>query len=190
MKTTEEDCVASLQRAANHLGTSPSKAQYESLGWTPASATIIRVMGGWNTAKEIAGLETNPSTGPLTTPKPADVELPDDVMWEELSVDQRWHYRNVEWNSRRTRMRRTRLRAWTSHVKQTTGCAHCDETNPACLDFHHLNNEEKHMEVGQMVTYGYGKSHLKTEMAKCIVLCSNCHRKEHYEPPTFPESAD
>ncbi|WP_175507073.1 hypothetical protein [Halostagnicola kamekurae] len=43
--TTVEDCIAALEQAADRLEESPSKAQYESLGLTPASETIIRTMG-------------------------------------------------------------------------------------------------------------------------------------------------
>ncbi|AHG01196.1 hypothetical protein HALLA_19500 [Halostagnicola larsenii XH-48] len=40
--TTVEACLVTLKRAAGRLEESPSKVQYESLGLTPASATIIR----------------------------------------------------------------------------------------------------------------------------------------------------
>jgi hypothetical protein len=31
-----------------------------------------------------------------------------------------------------------------------------------------------------MVTSNYSKERIKKEIDKCIVLCANCHRKEHY----------
>lgn len=34
-----------------------------------------------------------------------------------------------------------------------------------------------------MVTFGYGKDALRPEMAKCDVLCANCHRIVHYTSP-------
>jgi len=37
--------------------------------------------------------------------------LPEDVEWADLSQDQRWHYKNVEWNTERTLQRRAELRA-------------------------------------------------------------------------------
>lgn len=40
--TTKAECLEALQRAAERLEESPTKAQYEELGLTPASATIIR----------------------------------------------------------------------------------------------------------------------------------------------------
>ncbi len=191
MQTTEDDCVAALRRAAERLGESPTKAQYEALGSIPASATIIRVMGGWNEAKGVAGLETSPSTGPRVGPKPDDVMLPDDTSWADLSVDQRWHYRNVKWNTERTLDRRAKLRAWAYEYKRASGrCVRCTETDPACLDFHHVNADEKEMTVSSMISYGYSKEQLLDEIEKCEVLCANCHRKQHYTVPSPVSTQD
>jgi hypothetical protein len=55
--TTATECVESIRRAAEHLGESPTKRQYEELGFTPSSTTILRVIGGWNEAKRKAGLD-------------------------------------------------------------------------------------------------------------------------------------
>ncbi len=182
--TTEDECLEALQEAAERLGESPTKAQYEELGLTPASATIIRTCGGWNDAKEMAGLETAASTGSRVEPKPDDVELPSDLVWEELSVDQRWHYRNVERNTKRSLQRRSRLRSWLNGIKRKRGCSRCDIDSAACLDFHHVDTATKEMAVGKMVTYGYGKERLREEIEKCTVLCANCHRKIHHIQPT------
>lgn len=184
MATTKPECIDALREAAERLGKSPTKAEYEALGLQPASATVIRQLGGWNTAKEAAGLETEPSTGSRVGGKPDDVELPDGMEWSELSVDQRWHYRNREWNAERTRRRRARLRRWLNEYKQECGCTRCSEADPACLDFHHGRPSEKEMDVGTMVTHGYGKAALREEIETCAVLCANCHRLEHHTPPT------
>lgn len=179
MQTSEAECLDALREAATHLGKSPTKAEYEELGLRPASATIIRVVGGWNEAKREAGLETEPSTGSRVKPKPDGVTIPDGKEWEELSVDQRWHYRNVDHNTRRTLARRSRLRAWVNERKRERGCRNCGETSFACLDFHHGNPSAKQMAITEMVTYGYGREKLRAEMEKCNVLCANCHRIEH-----------
>jgi hypothetical protein len=181
--TTAADCVRALREAARLLGESPTKAQYESLGLTPASGTIQRVMGSWNEAKEAAGLATNASTGSRVEPKPDDVSLPEGLAWEELSQDQRWHYRNREWNTERSLQRRAEIRAWANEIKATAGCARCPEDDPACLDFHHVDEDEKEQQVTTMISYGYGRDKILDEMAKCEILCANCHRKEHFEPP-------
>lgn len=180
---TEVACLEALRRAAEKLGESPTKAQYAELGVTPASATILRTIGSWNEAKTRAGLSTEPSTGSRVSPKPEDVELPPDAAWEELSVDQRWHYRNAEWNAKRSLSRRSRLRDWLAERKRDRGCSKCDIKAPTCLDFHHSDADTKTMAVGRMVTFGYGKDALRDEIRKCRVLCANCHRKLHYVPP-------
>jgi hypothetical protein len=182
MPTSEADCLAALREAAERLGESPTKAGYEQLGLTPASATIIRVVGGWNEAKERAGLETAPSTGSRVGSKPDAVALPDGVAWEDLSVDQRWHYRNVERNTERTLQRRARLRSWANERKREEGCRSCGEDDPGCLDFHHRTAAEKRMALTEMITHGYGRETLRAEIAKCDVLCANCHRIEHAGP--------
>ena len=60
----------------------------------------------------------------------------------------------------------------------------CGRTDPAYLDFHHREGADKEMAVGRMVTFGYGRDALKSEIERCAVLCANCHRKEHHTEPT------
>lgn len=180
---SEATCIDALHRAATNLGTTPTKAEYEDLGYTPAAATIIRTFGSWNAAKEAASLDTHPSTGERVGPMPEDAPFTERE-WKELTADQRWHYRHTDHNTQRTLDRRARLRAWVYNSKRDAdGCDRCEETDPACLDFHHRNPDEKFMAIGEMVSYGYGKDELQAEMAKCDLLCANCHRIEHYELP-------
>lgn len=183
----EADCVRALHEAAERLGASPTKAEYEELGLTPASATIQRIMGGWNAAKRAADLETNASTGSRTQRKPDHVELSDDVEWASLSVHQRWHYRNREWNAERTLQRRKRLRTWLAEYKRDAdGCRRCDATDPRTVDFHHPDPDKKEGPVNEMVTMGYSKADIRTELEKCTLLCANCHAKEHYGDASRP----
>lgn len=58
-------------------------------------------------------------------------------------------------------------------------CIRCGENHPACLDFHHRDASKKRFNV----SYAMIRMNLKEvelEIEKCDVLCSNCHRKEHY----------
>lgn len=63
--------------------------------------------------------------------------------------------------------------------EQRTACAVCGEDEPICLDFHHINPDEKEDHVALAVRRGWGKKRILAEIAKCVVLCSNCHRKLH-----------
>lgn len=57
------------------------------------------------------------------------------------------------------------------------GCAFCGETDPVVLDFHHRNPAEKKENVKSMSDRTDAK--VRAEIAKCVVLCANCHRKLH-----------
>jgi hypothetical protein len=190
MARTERECLESLREAAERLGKSPTKKQYEELGLTPAASTILRVVGGWNEAKERAGLSTNASRGSRVGPKPDGIELPDGETWEELSQDQRWHYRNAEHNTERTLHRRAYLRAWVNDRKRERGCVDCGESDPACLDFHHRDGAEKEMAVTDLITHGYGREALRREFENCDVVCANCHRKRHDWRPAVVDRED
>lgn len=180
--TSECECLDSLREAARRLGKSPTKAEYEELGLTPASATIIRNVGGWNDAKEAAGLATNASTGPRVGSPPESVSDEIRERWTELSVDQRWHYRNREWNTDRTRRRRAERREWVDERKAMEGCEECGKTDPEVLDFHHRESEQKREKVSQLVINEASTERIRTEVDRCDVLCANCHRGRHVSP--------
>ncbi|MFU8868181.1 homing endonuclease associated repeat-containing protein [Natronococcus sp.] len=187
---TEEDCLEALRRAADELGESPTKAQYEALDVTPASATIMKTLGGWNAAKERAGLSTfeRGATGSQRIkPKPDDVELPEGLEWEELTSQQRWYYKNRERRLRRKDRRRSEIRRWLYEYKdEHCECLRCTEDRPPCLDFHHP--DEKERSIATMVVNGHSKESIREEIERCVVLCANCHRLEHLEVPDSAES--
>lgn len=58
------------------------------------------------------------------------------------------------------------------------GCANCDERHPVVIDLHHVHAGTKVFTIGWQ---GVGRTleELKQEIAKCVALCSNCHRKFH-----------
>lgn len=182
MNTTEEECVRALRRAADRLGKSPTKSQYEDLDVTPASTTIRRIIGGWNEAKERAGLETFTQAengGFPVQSKPEGVEIPADREWTDLSPQQRWYYKNRSYRIERKEARRRRIQKWlTAYKRANCSCERCPESHPVCLDFHH--DGEKTLGVAQMANHGYSKERILDEMDGCSILCANCHRKEHY----------
>jgi hypothetical protein len=62
-------------------------------------------------------------------------------------------------------------------IKKNSGCCKCGESNPICLDFHHIDPTIKDMSVANMVAYSDEK--LKLEINKCVIVCKNCHAKIH-----------
>lgn len=60
---------------------------------------------------------------------------------------------------------------------KASGCVRCDEKDPAVLDFHHV--EPRSFYLTPATCAQKGVETVKAELAKCIVLCANCHRREH-----------
>jgi len=71
-----------------------------------------------------------------------------------------------------------RLKEWFRELKRNLACERCGEKHIACLEFHHVDPSKKDFQVGGMATWG--RKRLLKEIDKCVVLCANCHRKEHH----------
>jgi hypothetical protein len=56
-------------------------------------------------------------------------------------------------------------------------CVGCGEDDPVVLDFDHVRGEKKDS-VSRMVGDCRGWDTILTEIAKCEVRCSNCHRRK------------
>jgi hypothetical protein len=52
----------------------------------------------------------------------------------------------------------------------------CGESDPVCIDFHH--REGKEIAISRAIR-AFGPKRLREEIAKCDMICSNCHRKLH-----------
>lgn len=69
---------------------------------------------------------------------------------------------------------RSRNRAYAGNLKMERGCAQCGyRKHPCALQFHHLDPSTKKFTIGR--TNEWSINMLASEIAKCIVLCANCH---------------
>jgi len=91
-----------------------------------------------------------------------------------------WYLKNRTLQMQRNEKRKQEIREWFRIEKLK--CLVCDEAHPACLDFHHRNPEDKRFNLSEAAAHGSSsKIRLRDEMDKCDILCSNCHRKLHYD---------
>lgn len=81
--------------------------------------------------------------------------------------------RAVEAQQRRYR----RKREIVNEAKQG-GCLVCGETEASCLDFHHRDPTTRLFTLGSNIM-SRSEAAIRAEIAKCDVLCANCHRKLH-----------
>jgi hypothetical protein len=66
-----------------------------------------------------------------------------------------------------------------NQIKHSAGCKFCPETEPVCLDFHHLDKATKTKSISTLITNHATWQAILDEIAKCVVSCANCHRKIH-----------
>lgn len=77
--------------------------------------------------------------------------------------------------------RRKVMRKTHQELKLSLCCVRCGESHPACLDFHHRDPTQKDIVLSRIASTGWGHVRIQKEVAKCDILCANCHRKLHYE---------
>lgn len=70
---------------------------------------------------------------------------------------------------------RRRMRAQLDLWKRTQGCSHCGARD-GVLAYHHVRGE-KAEKLSRMLDWSLEA--IVNEIGKCIVLCEDCHRKEH-----------
>ena len=92
-----------------------------------------------------------------------------------------WHQRNRARRIAKIYERKERILEFYNQLKATLECARCGENHPATLQFHHRDPQKKDFNLSEAVNDGYSIERIKKEVAKCTVLCANCHAKEHYE---------
>jgi len=78
--------------------------------------------------------------------------------------------------SRRTRVKKSNSKLIRRH-KSLLGCVFCSEKEPCALDYHHISSSEKDGNIATMISWS--QESLVREIRKCVVICSNCHRKLH-----------
>jgi hypothetical protein len=69
---------------------------------------------------------------------------------------------------------------WFREYKSALRCMVCGESHPATLDFHHRDPSTKVFDIGRGVSQCFPVARMLDEIAKCDVLCANCHRKLHW----------
>ena len=68
---------------------------------------------------------------------------------------------------------------WFLDYKKTLSCKVCGESCDIVLDFHHLDPKVKTNNISRLIATNASASIVLAEIAKCVVLCRNCHAKVH-----------
>ena len=100
---------------------------------------------------------------------------------KQQEYSRKYYERNRSLIIKKSRIARKKLANKFKEYKSTKFCAKCGESHPSTLDFHHAIHLPDNKKVFQLVADGHSWRRIMKEIAKCIVLCSNCHRKVHHE---------
>ena len=88
-----------------------------------------------------------------------------------------------EAHKRRVAARNARLRLESSRylslLKSSTHCVVCGEATPCCLAFHHIDPANKEFDIACAGRLRPALDKLMSEVAKCVLMCHNCHSKLH-----------
>ena len=71
--------------------------------------------------------------------------------------------------------RRTIGRQYIYDYLKSKYCIDCGEDDPTVLEFDHINPKEKEYNISNMA--GKAKREIRSEIDKCIIVCSNCHKR-------------
>lgn len=88
------------------------------------------------------------------------------------------YMKHREWYLERNRKAYAAATAYTEELKKQP-CERCGRHFPSCvMDFHHKKGTTKVKAVSAFRSLSQA---LKDEVAKCELLCANCHRIKHAE---------
>ena len=107
--------------------------------------------------------------------------------WNEANKEKRRSYMRAYAEATRERrhslqrQRRHEGRDYIRSVLSNRGCLVCGIQDIWALDLHHRNSnwKDSYPHIGSL--QGHSRKRIDEEIAKCDVLCANCHRRMHYE---------
>lgn len=100
---------------------------------------------------------------------------------EQKEFQSTWYQKNKDKCRQKLKDRRKQKAILIMKLKEGKTCRYCLESHPACLEFHHINPDEKHKDISIMLNSAFSDKAILEEVAKCELVCSNCHRKIHYK---------
>ena len=110
--------------------------------------------------------------------------MPYKEKYKEVDFQKQWYQKNKEKIKERhaayRKEHKPTLVAWLADYKSRISCMDCGEVFPACLHFHHRNASEKRFTISAAIRMCVCVEEILIEIAKCDVVCANCHTKRHY----------
>lgn len=100
-------------------------------------------------------------------------------------LSKEWYNNNKEHHLNNVKRTNASIRDAVRRWKESLSCTLCAEREPCCLELHHIDDNEKDFNLSY-AWMSFGLPKFIDEVNKCIVLCSNCHKKIHKGVLTLP----
>jgi hypothetical protein len=89
--------------------------------------------------------------------------------------------RNLERYHEQEALRRLSKKKYLDDIKISRGCSICGYNRcSAALGFHHLDPTTKKCSPSRLIAGNRSIQAIDKEIAKCIVICANCHMELHH----------
>lgn len=105
---------------------------------------------------------------------------------QDRTAQRRYYDRNKQKVLDRNKAQQGRVKAAVAAAKDHP-CADCGKSFPPCvMDFDHVRGNKRD-NVASLVAANYGVATVMAEIAKCDLVCANCHRiRTHENRPPGP----
>ena len=91
-----------------------------------------------------------------------------------------WYQNHKQEVIERKKKRQKDIWNWFRRYKSTLFCMDCGINHPALLQFHHRDRTDKSFTISKIINRARSVKQITDEMAKCDVVCANCHAKRHW----------
>ncbi|WZB39598.1 HNH endonuclease [Streptomyces phage Cursive] len=95
----------------------------------------------------------------------------------QKAAQRRYYLENKQRKLEAQNTKRALWRRYVAELKEATPCMDCGIQYPSyVMDFDHRPGVEKKFQIGTHMSKVPSMEALKEEIAKCDIVCSNCHR--------------
>jgi hypothetical protein len=106
----------------------------------------------------------------------------DGRQWNCRECNKAYHYSHLDRHMAQIRQRSARQRVENKRLLRQYllehPCVDCGEVDPLVLEFDHLRDKAEN--VSRLVGAGHSWRRVVAEIAKCDVVCANCHRRRTF----------
>lgn len=97
---------------------------------------------------------------------------------KQRAAIRRHYYANREMYIQKAMLRKKAIRQWLNEYKESLPCTDCKKNYPYyVMDFDHIHSKASNISA---LINSCSMTKIKAEIAKCEIVCANCHRERTF----------